>query len=279
MCWVWTPASPDPPNSPTEPRVSLDFLYFVCIFLTLLILNVTVPLEQAPPRPPLPAVLLKSECSSSSVVSRDVAWISVFPGALEPFYDSVMDDYEDEDEDDGDAGVSSGMKRLGMSLGLKLRPWEGFGVRSAKSEVSLIDFTDDSFSSNTPSPLTESRQADQDTLKVRLATWPRRSLPPPQRLTSPSRRSRQDMPSILDWPLPQPAYDEVAAELEDQSEDQEVRSIYRALTEKEETASTAPAAAAATARRNESQSADLFQELQREVEVDMCTRIHRSDRH
>uniref|UniRef100_A0A674N6W0 Activated CDC42 kinase 1 n=1 Tax=Takifugu rubripes TaxID=31033 RepID=A0A674N6W0_TAKRU len=95
--------------------------------------------KQAPPRPPLPAVLLKK-----------------------PFYDSVMDDYDDDD----DAGTSSGMKRLGVSLGLKLRPWEGFGVRSAKSEVSLIDFTDDSFSSNTPSPLTESQQADQDTLKV-----------------------------------------------------------------------------------------------------------------
>ncbi|XP_056868913.1 activated CDC42 kinase 1 [Takifugu flavidus] len=167
--------------------------------------------KQAPPRPPLPAVLLKK-----------------------PFYDSVMDDYDDDD----DAGTSSGMKRLGVSLGLKLRPWEGFGVRSAKSEVSLIDFTDDSFSSNTPSPLSESQQADQDTLK--------------------------DMPSILDWPLPQPAYDEVSAELEDQSEDLEVRSIYRALTEAEESVSTA---GAITACRNESQSADLFQELQREVMV------------
>lgn len=74
-----------------------------------------------------------------------------------------MDDYEDED----DAGAASGVKRLGVSLGLKLRPWD-FGVRSATSEVSLIDFTDDSFSSNTPSPLTESRQPDQDTLKVEL---------------------------------------------------------------------------------------------------------------
>lgn len=71
------------------------------------------------------------------------------------------------------------------------------------------------------------------------------------------------MPSILDWPLPQPAYDEVSAELEDQSEDLEVRSIYRALTETEESVSTA---GAITACRNESQSADLFQELQREVE-------------
>ncbi|KAL4001286.1 hypothetical protein ACER0C_006585 [Sarotherodon galilaeus] len=92
-----------------------------------------------PPRPPQPAVLLKK-----------------------PFYDSVMDDYDDEE----DASASSGLKKLGASLGLKLRPWEGTGVRSAKSEVSLIDFTDDSFSSTTPSPLTESRQLDEDTLKV-----------------------------------------------------------------------------------------------------------------
>uniref|UniRef100_H3D7Y9 Activated CDC42 kinase 1 n=1 Tax=Tetraodon nigroviridis TaxID=99883 RepID=H3D7Y9_TETNG len=186
--------------------------------------------KQAPPRPPLPAVLLKK-----------------------PFYDSVMDDYEDED----DAGASAGAKRLGVSLGLRLRPWDA-GVRSATSEVSLIDFTDDSFSSNTPSPLTESRQPDQDTLKVRLGLSIHSSA------SAALGRLHQDAPSILDWPLPQPAYDEVAAELEDQSEDQEVRSIYRALTETEDTASTA---GAATACRAESQSADLFQELQREVMV------------
>ncbi|XP_030613152.1 activated CDC42 kinase 1 isoform X2 [Archocentrus centrarchus] len=165
--------------------------------------------KQPPPRPPQPAVLLKK-----------------------PFYDSVMDDYDDEE----DVSASSGLKRLGASLGLKLRPWEGTGVRSAKSEVSLIDFTDDSFSSTTPSPLTETRQLDEDTLK--------------------------DTPSILDWPLPQPAYDEVAAEPEDQSEDQEVRSIYKGLTEEASSSSSA-----GLTGRNESQSADLFQELQREVMV------------
>lgn len=73
-----------------------------------------------------------------------------------------MDDYDDDD----DTSTSSGLKRLGVSLGLKLRPWEGSGVRAAKSEVSLIDFTDDSFSSTTPSPLTE--RQDEDTLKVQL---------------------------------------------------------------------------------------------------------------
>nr|XP_033495147.1 activated CDC42 kinase 1 isoform X1 [Epinephelus lanceolatus] len=165
--------------------------------------------KQPPPRPPQPAILLKK-----------------------PFYDSVMDDYDDDD----DTSASSGLKRLGVSLGLKLRPWEGSGVRSAKSEVSLIDFTDDSFSSTTPSPLTETRQPDEDTLK--------------------------DTPSILDWPLPQPSYDEVAPELEDQSEDLEVRSINKGFTEE---AVTTPSSA--MAGRSESQSADLFQELQREVMV------------
>uniref|UniRef100_A0A1A8EC41 Activated CDC42 kinase 1 n=1 Tax=Nothobranchius kadleci TaxID=1051664 RepID=A0A1A8EC41_NOTKA len=165
--------------------------------------------KKPPPRPPQPAVLLKK-----------------------PLYDSVMDDYVDDD----DTSSSSGLRKLGASLGLKLRPWEGTGVRSAKSEVSLIDFTDDSFSSTTPSPLTETRQPDEDTLK--------------------------DTPSILDWPLPQPAYDEVTADLEDQSEDQEVRSINKGSTEEALVTS-----GASMGGRSESQSADLFQELQREVMV------------
>ncbi|KAF3836258.1 hypothetical protein F7725_028816, partial [Dissostichus mawsoni] len=149
----------------------------------------------------------------------------------QPFYDSVIDDYDDEE----DTSTSAGLRKLGVSLGLKLRPWEGSGVRSAKSEVSLIDFTDDSFSSTTPSPLADMRQPDEDTLK--------------------------DTPSILDWPLPQPCYDEVTTELEDQSEDQEVRSINKGFTEE-----TTPTASISMVGRSESQSADLFQELQREVE-------------
>ncbi|XP_053268601.1 activated CDC42 kinase 1 [Pleuronectes platessa] len=166
--------------------------------------------KQPPPRPPQPAVLLKK-----------------------PFYDSVMDDYVDDD----DPSSSSGLKRLGASLGLKLRPWEGGAlVRSAKSEVSLIDFTDDSFSSTTPSPLGETQPPDEDTLK--------------------------DTPSILDWPLPQPTYDQVSTELEDQSEDQEVKSINTGLSEE-----ATPTPGAALVGRSESQSADLFQELQREVMV------------
>ncbi|KAM9774726.1 activated CDC42 kinase 1 isoform X1 [Syngnathus typhle] len=157
--------------------------------------------KQAPPRPPQPAVLLKK-----------------------PFYDSVMEDY-----DDDELGARPGPERRSLSLGLKLR-------RPNSGEVSLIDFTDDSFSSaTTPSPLTET--LDQDTLK--------------------------DTPSILDWPLPQPAYDEVAPDLRDQSEDQEVHSINQVVVEEPP---ATPAGTVALAR-NESQSADLFQELQREVMV------------
>ncbi|TNN45034.1 hypothetical protein EYF80_044781 [Liparis tanakae] len=159
-----------------------------------------------------------------------------------------MDDYDDGGGGDGvhvdvaasssSSSSSSGLKRLGVSLGLKLRPWEGScGVRSTRSEVSLIDFTDDSFSSATPSPLTETttrRQPDDDTLK--------------------------DTASILDWPLPQPCYDAVTSELEDQSEDQEVRSINKEFSDE----AAAPGGLFA-ASRSESQSADFFQELQREV--------------
>ena len=76
----------------------------------------------------------------------------------------------------------------------------------------------------------------------------------------------QDTPSILDWPLPQPSYDEVTTELEDQSEDQEVRSINKGFTEE-----TTPTASISMVGRSESQSADLFQELQREVEKVMDT--------
>uniref|UniRef100_A0AAQ6IF63 Non-specific protein-tyrosine kinase n=1 Tax=Anabas testudineus TaxID=64144 RepID=A0AAQ6IF63_ANATE len=61
--------------------------------------------------------------------------------------------------------------------------------------------------------------------------------------------SPQDTPSILDWPLPQPAYDEVTTDLDDQSEDQEVRSINKGFTEE-----TAAASGAGMAGRNESQS-------------------------
>lgn len=82
----------------------------------------------------------------------------------------------------------------------------------------------------------------------------------------------QDTPSILDWPLPQPAYDEVAPEAEDQSDDQEVRSINNGLSE-EASAAAGAGAGASMGPRSESQSADLFQELQREVELFRLMRL------
>lgn len=90
-----------------------------------------------------------------------------------------MDDYEDSD----DSAASCGPRRAGPSLGLKLRPWEASGVRLAKSEVSLIDFTDDSFSSATPSPLADGQQ---DTLKVCTAAICIAATGGPQRVTTPS---------------------------------------------------------------------------------------------
>lgn len=215
-----------------------------------------------------------------------------------------MDDYDDNDD------LATSSKRSGALLGLKLRPWEASGVRLAKSEVSLIDFTDDSFSSTTPSPLTDPQQ---DTLKVSVSAIPTFTTRGPQEndiiiakepsilnscfflnagllasccandktsislllIDSPTlmkstfhtpttfSTSPQDTPSILDWPLPQPSYDEVTADPDDQSEDQEVQSINKRLMLED---AAVGATASAVASRSESQSADLFQELQREVQ-------------
>ena len=177
-----------PTKLPNRAKSKCGILFFFLCWKTL---KVHLFSEHAPPRPPLPAVLLKSEFSSSSAVpKKNVALLTdlfaLFAGVLEPFYDSVVDDYAD-----GDDAAASGAKRPGASLGLKLKPWD-FGVRSATSEVSLIDFTDDSFSSNTPSPLTESRQPDQDTLKVRLGDRIRISAHTPNAAlrTSPARTRR-----------------------------------------------------------------------------------------
>ncbi|XP_017574727.1 activated CDC42 kinase 1 isoform X1 [Pygocentrus nattereri] len=153
--------------------------------------------KQPPPRPPQPAVLLKK-----------------------PFYDSVL-------EDDDDL-IVTGVKKLSLKtpayLGLRLRPWESSSPGDRLSEVSLIDFGDDSFSSASPSPITEtpnSNTAQQlpsasgtSILDAAPLHSPYRSLPNPLHPTP-----------VVDWdarPLPPlPAYDEVALE----SEDVEVSSI------------------------------------------------------
>ncbi|XP_063062720.1 activated CDC42 kinase 1 [Engraulis encrasicolus] len=160
-----------------------------------------------------------------------------------PFYDSVMDD--------DDLMVTTSVKRLSLSkpstyLGLRLRPWETQQTDHL-SEASLIDFDsfiNDSFSSASPSP-------------VAAAPTPVLSLLPNPLNPTP----------ILDWdrPLPAlPAYDEVALEAHGKEEDAEVSSISQRAEEmppppqpKEEARSPAQAV----------QTAQLFQELQREVMV------------
>lgn len=155
--------------------------------------------KQPPPRPPQPAVYIKK-----------------------PFYDSVLDDDDDL--------IVTGVKKLSLKtpayLGLRLRPWESSNPSDRLSEVSLIDFGDDSFSSASPSPITETPNsgttqqplsASGSILDAAPPQSPYRSLPNPLHPTP-----------VVDWdtrPLPPlPAYDEVAFECEEQ-EDVEVRSI------------------------------------------------------
>ncbi|XP_017309078.1 activated CDC42 kinase 1 isoform X1 [Ictalurus punctatus] len=211
--------------------------------------------KQPPPRPPQPAILLKK-----------------------PFYDSVIDD----DDDDNDL-IVTGLKKLSLKapsyLGIRLRPWENSDPDDHLSEVSLIDFGDDSFSSTSPSPITEipasnSAPSGASILDYGPPQSPYRSLPNPLHPTP-----------VVDWdtrPLPSlPAYDEVALESEEQ-EDVEVSSINTAKTDnpdqqnydsvdgdldpkcKVEDNLFLPSKLAVE-NRSTSQSADIFKELQREV--------------
>lgn len=198
----------------------------------------------------------------------------------EPFYDSVLDD-------DDDDLIVTGVKKLSLKtptyLGLRLRPWESTSPRDHLSEVSLIDFGDDSFSSTSPSPITET--PNPGTPKPTLSSAasildmappqsPNRSLPNPLHPTP-----------VVDWdmrPLPPlPAYDEVALECEEQ-EDVEVRSINASAAQedgaRDETRSdeddkrTVEDNLFLPFKRSEeshsfSQSADIFKELQKEVMV------------
>uniref|UniRef100_A0AAR2K0F3 Activated CDC42 kinase 1 n=1 Tax=Pygocentrus nattereri TaxID=42514 RepID=A0AAR2K0F3_PYGNA len=209
--------------------------------------------KQPPPRPPQPAVLLKK-----------------------PFYDSVL-------EDDDDL-IVTGVKKLSLKtpayLGLRLRPWESSSPGDRLSEVSLIDFGDDSFSSASPSPITEtpnSNTAQQlpsasgtSILDAAPLHSPYRSLPNPLHPTP-----------VVDWdarPLPPlPAYDEVALE----SEDVEVSSINASahqrgnLAEGESDRSSEGKrfvednlflpSKPAEETHSFSQSADIFKELQKEA--------------
>lgn len=196
----------------------------------------------------------------------------------EPFYDSVIDD-----DDDDDDLIVTGLKKLSLKapsyLGLRLRPWENSDPADHLSEVSLIDFGDDSFSSTSPSPITETPASScapsgASILDSGPPPSPYRSLPNPL----------HPIP-IVDWdsrPLPSaPAYDEVALECEEQ-EDVEVSSINTVKTDNpdqqyynsiegdlnskfkvEDNLFLPPKPT--VENRSTSQSADIFKELQREV--------------
>uniref|UniRef100_A0AAR2JSW7 Activated CDC42 kinase 1 n=1 Tax=Pygocentrus nattereri TaxID=42514 RepID=A0AAR2JSW7_PYGNA len=216
--------------------------------------------KQPPPRPPQPAVLLKK-----------------------PFYDSVL-------EDDDDL-IVTGVKKLSLKtpayLGLRLRPWESSSPGDRLSEVSLIDFGDDSFSSASPSPITEtpnSNTAQQlpsasgtSILDAAPLHSPYRSLPNPLHPTP-----------VVDWdarPLPPlPAYDEVALESEDvevssinasaHQRGSEVEQKYEMVDGMRKLATSPPSvendnlflpSKPAEETHSFSQSADIFKELQKEA--------------
>ncbi|XP_051970710.1 activated CDC42 kinase 1-like [Xyrauchen texanus] len=215
--------------------------------------------KQPPPRPPKPAVLLKK-----------------------PFYDSVLDD------DLIVTGVKTFSLKTPTYLGLRLRPWESTSPSDRLSEVSLIDFGDDSFSSASPSPITETPNPSMPKPPL-SSTTSLLDMVPPQ---SPNRALPNPMhpTPVLDWdirPLPPlPTYDEVAVECVEQ-EDIEVSSI-NASTVQEDTGSeqTQPSEEETKtdgkhsiednlflpSKQSEeshsfSQSTDIFKDLQREVMV------------
>lgn len=201
----------------------------------------------------------------------------------EPFYDSVLDNDDDL--------IVTGVKKLSLKtpnyLGLRLRPWESTSPSDRLSEVSLIDFGDDSFSSTSPSPITETPNPSTAKPPVSYAASildmaplqsPNRGLPNPMHPTP-----------VVDWdmrPLPPlPAYDEVAVECAEQ-EDMEVSSINSSAVQEdtvsEQTQSKDNIKVDGKCNVEDnlflppkhveeshsfSQSADIFKELQREVMV------------
>uniref|UniRef100_A0A8C1FPF7 Activated CDC42 kinase 1 n=1 Tax=Cyprinus carpio carpio TaxID=630221 RepID=A0A8C1FPF7_CYPCA len=201
----------------------------------------------------------------------------------EPFYDSVLDDDDDL--------IVTGVKKLSLKtptyLGLRLRPWESTSLSDRLSEVSLIDFGDDSFSSTSPSPITETPNpstakppASYTTSILDMAPLqsPNRALPNPMHPTP-----------VVDWdmwPLPSlPAYDDVAVECAEQ-EDMEVSSINASVSQEDAISEQTQSEddVKIDSKRNVednlflptknaeethsfSQSVDIFKELQREAMV------------
>lgn len=201
----------------------------------------------------------------------------------EPFYDSVLDNDDDL--------IVTGVKKLSLKtptyLGLRPWPWESTSPSDRLSEVSLIDFGDDSFSSTSPSPITETPNPSTakppgsyagSILDMAPPQSPNRALPNPMHPTP-----------VVDWdmrPLPSlPAYDEVALECAEQ-EDMEVSSINASAVQEdtvsEQTQSEDDIKVDGKCNVDDnlflpfkhgeeshsfSQSADIFKELQREVMV------------
>uniref|UniRef100_A0A8C1KE52 Activated CDC42 kinase 1 n=1 Tax=Cyprinus carpio TaxID=7962 RepID=A0A8C1KE52_CYPCA len=203
--------------------------------------------------------------------------------AKKPFYDSVLDDDDDL--------IVTGVKKLSLKtptyLGLRLRPWESTSLSDRLSEVSLIDFGDDSFSSTSPSPITET--PNPSTAKPPASyTTSILDMAPPQ---SPNRALPNPMhpTPVVDWdmwPLPSlPAYDDVAVECAEQ-EDMEVSSINASVSQEDAISEQTQSEddVKIDSKRNVednlflptknaeethsfSQSVDIFKELQREAMV------------
>uniref|UniRef100_A0A672T310 Activated CDC42 kinase 1 n=1 Tax=Sinocyclocheilus grahami TaxID=75366 RepID=A0A672T310_SINGR len=203
--------------------------------------------------------------------------------AKKPFYDSVLDDDDDL--------IVTGVKKLSLKtptyLSLRLHPWESTSSSDRLSEVSLIDFGDDSFSSTSPSPITETPNPSTvkppgtyaaSILDMAPPQSPNRALPNPMHPTP-----------VVDWdiwPLPPlPAYDEVAVECAEQ-EDMEVSSINASVSQEDIVSEQTQSEDGvkidgkcsvednlflptkhAEETHSFSQSADIFKDLQREVMV------------
>ncbi|XP_021171317.2 tyrosine kinase, non-receptor, 2b isoform X4 [Fundulus heteroclitus] len=188
--------------------------------------------REPPPRPPQPAVLIKSKSGLSQQLLTHCSCLlcSFFaPFFKEPCYDPVT-----EDEDSTSAALRRlSIRKTGSLKGLKLKPaaWVSSNKQSARTlssgltpsgDVSLIDFGEDFPPAPSPSPVLE----NQNLLLAKLGLQAGNILDktPPQ---SPSKwlpRPLHPTP-VVDWdarPLPPPpAYDDVAQD----EDDMEVSSI------------------------------------------------------
>ncbi|XP_056276223.1 tyrosine kinase, non-receptor, 2b isoform X5 [Pseudoliparis swirei] len=190
--------------------------------------------EPPPPRPPQPAVLIKSKSGFSQQLLTHCSCplcSLLAPLLTEPCYDPVNDDED---------LISAGLKRLslrktGSVKGLKLQPaaWvsaskQGIGRTSGSGhtsnrDVSLIDFGEE-FPPPTPSSSPVVEIQIPSLAKLALETENIMDRTPPQ---SPSRSLPRPLhpTPVVDWdarPLPPPpAYDDVAQD----EDDMEVSSI------------------------------------------------------